>query len=246
VLSLLFQKDKKTLEEKALLVQTGHQKYLDSLLADYQPFVKKVVSSVCKRYIDHRDDEFSIGLIAFHEAILKYDRSKGGSLLAFAEVVIKRKVIDFLRSTSRYKDISIEQHTKEDDENGSGKSLENTISFNHYRIKKDEEKRKEEIIAFQSKLRIFGLSFEELVEQAPKHDDARINAFKAAAVLVQDDALKESLFQTKRLPMKELEKKVEVSRKTLERNRKYIIAIAIILSGDFVYLKDYLKGRLDE
>ncbi len=38
---------------------------------------------------------------------------------------------------------------------------------------------------------------------------------------------------------------VSVSRKTIERNRKYIIAIALILSGDYVYMKDYLKGVLE-
>ncbi|MCY7551547.1 RNA polymerase subunit sigma, partial [Bacillus safensis] len=30
-----------------------------------------------------------------------------------------------------------------------------------------------------------------------------------------------------------------------ERNRKYIIAMAIIMTGDYVYLKDYLKGVLN-
>jgi len=35
------------------------------------------------------------------------------------------------------------------------------------------------------------------------------------------------------------------SRKTVERNRKYIIAMAIIITGDYVYLKDYLKGVLN-
>jgi RNA polymerase sigma factor len=38
---------------------------------------------------------------------------------------------------------------------------------------------------------------------------------------------------------------VKVSRKTIERNRKYIIAIALILIGDYVYLKDYIKGVLE-
>ena len=45
-----------------------------------------------------------------------------------------------------------------------------------------------------------------------------------------------------RIPIKELDTKVDVSKKTLERNRKYIIALVLILSGDYVYLKDYLKG----
>jgi RNA polymerase sigma factor len=54
------------------------------------------------------------------------------------------------------------------------------------------------------------------------------------------------LYAKKRLPIKELERHVHISRKTIERNRKYIIAIAIILSGEFHYLQDYIKGVLDE
>jgi RNA polymerase sigma factor len=53
------------------------------------------------------------------------------------------------------------------------------------------------------------------------------------------------LFSNKRLPIKQLEKMVDVSRKTIERNRKYIIAIALILASDYVYMKDYIKGVLD-
>jgi RNA polymerase sigma factor len=62
--------------------------------------------------------------------------------------------------------------------------------------------------------------------------------------LIEDDELREFLFHKKQLPVKQLEAKVAVSRKTIERNRKYIIAMAIILSGEFLYLKEYIKGVL--
>jgi RNA polymerase sigma factor len=52
------------------------------------------------------------------------------------------------------------------------------------------------------------------------------------------------LFRKKQLPIKQLQNMAEVSRKTIERNRKYIIAVAIILAGDYVYLKEYIKGVL--
>jgi RNA polymerase sigma factor len=47
---------------------------------------------------------------------------------------------------------------------------------------------------------------------------------------------------TKRmLPIKELLDMVDVSRKTLERNRKFLIAMALILNGPYPYLRDYLQ-----
>jgi len=56
----------------------------------------------------------------------------------------------------------------------------------------------------------------------------------------------EYLFQKKKLPLKRLEEKVNVSRKTIERNRIYIVAMVLILSGDYRFLGDYLKGVLKD
>jgi RNA polymerase sigma factor len=48
------------------------------------------------------------------------------------------------------------------------------------------------------------------------------------------------LQERKALPLKALEKSVETSRKTLERHRKYIIAAALMLMGDYDYLAEYI------
>lgn len=88
VLSLLFKlgKKKQTLETSVEKIQKGDKDLQNDLIQQYKPFIAKTVSSVCKRYIDEKDDEFSIGLIAFNEAIEKYSAEKGNSLLAFAEI----------------------------------------------------------------------------------------------------------------------------------------------------------------
>ncbi|MFP2989070.1 sigma-70 family RNA polymerase sigma factor, partial [Bacillus velezensis] len=89
------------LEQSAISIQQGDIELQNALIEQYKPFVAKTVSSVCNRYIDEKDDEFSIGLIAFNEAIEKYSAEKGNSLLAFAELIIKRKVIDYIRKEAR-------------------------------------------------------------------------------------------------------------------------------------------------
>lgn len=245
MLGFLVKENKKSLEETAMLAQNGDERALNQLLRDYQPYVKKTVSSVCKRYISDSDDEFSIGLIAFHDAILKFNESKGSSLLSFAEIIIKRRIIDFLRSTKKYKELSLDINVS-DEENVTSQTFEDTLSVDEYNRYIDNEKRKEEIHQFGLILNTFGLKFSDLIKHSPKHEDARLNAIKVANILVEDKELLQYLHDTKRLPIKLLEKKVDVSRKTLERNRKYIIAIALILTMDFVYLKEYIKGRLTE
>lgn len=247
MLSLLFmaRNKKRTLEESAILIQQGNQKVLNEIIDSYKPFVAKTVSSVCKRYIYETDDEFSIGLIAFNEAIEKYSPERGSSLLSFSEVLIKRRVIDYIRKQTKNQHISMDLNTVSNEEESAGTVIVNELSLEEYKKKTDEELRREEILHFQQLLKSFDLSLSDLAESSPKHADARTNAMVVAKLLVDNQELKESLLEKKRLPIKELEKMVNLSRKTIERNRKYIIAIALILSSDFVYLKEYLKGVLD-
>ncbi|WP_316568301.1 RNA polymerase sigma factor SigI [Neobacillus sp. YIM B06451] len=247
MLSLLFlaRKKKQTLEESVRLIQQGDKKLNNELIEAYKPFIAKTVSVVCKRYIVQSDDEFSIGLIAFNEAIQKYSPDKGSSLLSFAEVLIKRRVIDHIRKEAKNQTVSFELQTDAGEPDSRGSLIENEISLDDYRKKTDEELRREEILRFQKHLRDYDLSLQDLVDQAPKHADARKNAIEAARLLAENEELRESLLVKKRLPMKQLEDLVHVSRKTLERNRKYIIAMALIMSDDYVYMKDYIKGVLD-
>jgi RNA polymerase sigma factor len=246
MLSLLFmaKKRKKSLEDTVLKIQQGDLPLLNETIDAYKPFIAKTVSSVCKRFIHESDDEFSIGLIAFHEAIQKYSPERGSSLISFAEVMIKRRVIDYIRKHSKNQNISMDFGMQNQDEDSPSLTIENEISVEEYQKKTESELRRQEIIQFQQVLRDFDLSFQDLVEQSPKHADARKNAMIIANILVEDQELQAYLIEKKRLPIKQLEGLVEVSRKTIERNRKYIMAISLILINDYIYLKDYIKGVL--
>lgn len=243
-LVFLPKKKPKTLEEKVKRIQQGDNELREDVIKDYQPFIAKSVSSVCKRYISENDDEFSIGLIAFNEAIQKFSTEKGSSLLSFADVIIKRRVIDYIRQQSREQTVSIDFSSETLEEDHQGSVVEDEISIDDYLKKEDAQRRREEIIQFQATLKEFGLSFNDLVEQSPKHADARENAIGIAQIVVENEELRKYLMEKKRLPIKKLEKKVSLSRKTIERNRKYIISISIILMGDYVYLRDYIEGVL--
>lgn len=239
------QKKKQSLEEMAVRIQNGDESLLNTVLEDYKPFIKKTVSSVCKRYIYESDDEFSIGLIAFHDAILKYNHERGSSVISFSEVIIKRKVIDYIRKNGKVQDISIDFALAGDGDEETNLTLDQLVSVEEYRKQKEAQLRREEISSFKEQLTQYKLTFNDLIEQSPKHDDARVNAILIAKKVVASVELMDYLLEKKRLPIKKLEKQVNVSRKTIERNRKYIIAIALILVGDYVYLRDYLKGRLE-
>ncbi|MFC0477289.1 RNA polymerase sigma factor SigI [Robertmurraya beringensis] len=248
MLGLLFlpKKKKRSLEETVLAIQNGDQVLQNELIYQYKPFIAKTVSSVCKRYISETDDEFSIGLIAFNEAIQKYSSDKGSSLLSFAEVIIKRRVIDYIRQQIKHQNLSMDANDFEENEDEvSQSSLEANMSLEEYHKQTDDELRKQEIIRFSKLLTEFDLTFKDLVENSPKHADARKNAMLVAREIVSNEEIKQILVEKKRLPIKQIENSVSVSRKTIERNRKYIIAIALILMNDYLYLQEYIKGVLE-
>ncbi|WP_087973388.1 RNA polymerase sigma factor SigI [Oceanobacillus rekensis] len=231
----------KPLEEMVESIQQGNTTMQNYLLDKYKPFIAKSVSEVCKRYIDPlRDDEFSIGLSAFNEAIFSYCPDKGSSFLSFAKLVVKRKVIDYIRYNQRRPTpLSL-------DESFDAEQMENPMELaaviEKYNQEQDTIRRREEIMEFKEKLGEYKLTLVEITEVSPKHRDARVSAVEVAQILYDNSELREYVEVKKKLPIKDLLKKVEVSKKTLERNRKFIIAVFIVLSGDFIYLKDYLKG----
>lgn len=234
-----------SLEDKVERIQQGDLTLQNELIEAYKPFIAKHVSEVCKRYITEYDDEFSIGLIAFNEAIEKFNKERGTSLLSLAEVMIKRRVIDYIRQQARHQSLAL-QFSTEDESDGElvQSQIEANRSIDEFVKKTDEELRRHEIVQFSRLLQEFELSFSDLVESSPKHADARKNAMQVAFEIANDSELTSWLLEKKRLPIKQLEDRVRISRKTIERNRKYIIAIALILLGDYLYLKDYIKGVL--
>lgn len=53
--------------------------------------------------------------------------------------------------------------------------------------------------------------------------------------------IRQYVMEKKRLPIKKILPLVDVSKKTIERNRKYILAVFVLLNEDFMYLKEYVK-----
>lgn len=244
MLGILFAglRKKHKLEEMVEAIQDGDLELRNDLIDRYRPFIKKSVSSVCKRYIRDTDDEFSIGLIAFNDAIDKFSSEKGTALLSFADTMIKRRVIDYLRYQNKKRQEFSLEYNGETEEDGIQNIFEADKSMQYHHDMIENENRKEEILRFISLLQTFDISFENLVQQSPKHFDARKNAVKIAKIVADHPLLLTYLMEKKKLPLKMLEEKVEVSRKTIERNRIYIIAMCLIFSGDYVFLYDYLKG----
>ncbi len=225
------------------LAQQGDKEAEEQLISSHILFVKKTAAQVCKRFIDDNQDEFSIALLAFHEAIRQYRPGHDASFLTFAHMVIRRRVIDHIRKESKRMEFShdFSASPNEDHHNHIGDRASSAFHSEQQQV----DKRREEIAQFEEMLSEFGLSFQMIAKVSPAHEDARRNAIQIAQLVAETDEYKDFLLDKKKLPVKHIEEHVQVSRKTIERNRKYIIAMSLLIMSELYYLKDYLKERLN-
>ncbi|MEK3725744.1 RNA polymerase sigma factor SigI [Paenibacillus sp. FSL H8-0034] len=229
-------------EQLVIRIQEGDLRLRNQFITDYQPYVAKVTSRFCKRYVDPaRDDEFSIALGAFNEAINQFSTESGRSFLGFSEQVIRRRLIDYVRKEQRFsQQLPYSTFDVEDEEDNIINPVEIHQAMEQYEKQKGMEERGSEIMDLNRCLADFGVQFSDLVDASPKHDDSRQTLFAIGKQLSENAEFMGAMLSKRVLPIKELMGVVTVSRKTLERNRKFIIAVALIYNGPYPYLRDYL------
>jgi RNA polymerase sigma factor len=234
------------IEQRVGLAQEGDAEVRNLLLQQSIRFISQVTSKVCKRFIEpYKDDEFSVALKAFDEAVMQFSIEKERPFLAFADLVIRRRVIDYIRKESRHSGLlSFEQSQKKEGEEGelAQSPLETQVSLQKYQLELESSLRIEEIKQYKEKLLEYRIDFMQLPTVSPKHTDARQNAIDIAQAIVNHTELRSRFLQTGKLPIKELMHFIKVSRKTVERHRIYIVAIVLLLVGDYQYLNSYVLG----
>lgn len=209
---------------------------INSLISEFKPFIASVAQKRAGKFLRYGvDDELSIGLMAFKEAIDSYDEAKG-NFLSFARLVINMRLIDYFRKQGRVRNISMSGK--------AGETIGEVIdkrSMEQYRIDSENEERILKIIEYRKELNKWGITLEQLVRISPKKSSLRNHYIRVAQVIVDNRKLLDTLLETKRLPIKEIEKIILIHRKKLERGRIYIIAVVVALLQNFSYL-DVCRG----
>lgn len=235
-------RDKEPLGDTINRIKNGETTLKDTLIDDYKPFIIKVVSKTTGKYVElENSDEFSIGLMAFNEAIECYDVNKSPNFLSFAETVIKRRVVDYVRKNHKNSKVYPLTYfqSSEDDE-------KNTFEERYLKVDAsslfDNIEMKEELAAFTKRLGEFNIELMDLVKASPKHLDSKQLSIKIARTLAENNDLSEKLERKKTVPMVDLLKLIKVNHKTVERNRKFIIAVYLILISNLEVLQGYVKN----
>ena len=232
------------LSNNALLAKQDDA-YKQRFIEENKDLILRLAYKASGSYVTTSDDNYSIALIAFNEAIDAYDESKG-NFTSFAALVIKRRLTDEFRKNKGELPVnpsSFEGHGSSEELD----SLDNSVSIKMNDLSNEmndeidrQEALKHEIAAASQLISTYGFTFFELTECSPKSSATKAACKEAIICLVKPGDLYDKMKESKLLPIKELAERTSVKRKTLERHRKYIMAVAELLHGDFPHLGDYL------
>lgn len=211
----------------------------DRLIGIYLPFIKTETAKFLKRPpIEGHDDELSIAMIAFHEAIGGYSRTRG-AFLKYAAMLIRSRLIDYSRREQRHsRVISLDAPAREEDTT-LGEVLVGERDPHEETASRDATRAEIEELARQMKE--FGVDLSDVADNCPKQQRTLDACRKALQYARENPELLDDLLKTKRLPIGQLAAGSGVERKTLERHRKYMVALLLIYTNGYEIIRGHLK-----
>lgn len=228
------------INELALAASSDERKR-ETLLIANEKTILRTASRASRKFITKSDDEWSVALCAFSRAIDLYTPSRG-DFLPFAQMLIKRSLIDFYRKNNgSICEVPVEPRILE----GNGDPEEDTEGA--YRtvvrdsIRASDTSLREEILTVNDVLSGFGFRFYDLTECSPRQEKTKRECAAAIRYLLEQPLLLRELFKSGKLPIRVITDGAGVSKKTVDRYRKYLIMATVVLHGDYPHLQEYLK-----
>ena len=228
------------LSDTLILAKNGDSLVREDLISSHKAFIARVSSKICGRYLTwDNDDELSIALLAFNEAIDNFDPHGEASFHSFVQMVIRRRLVDYFRKESKHQHLSLSPMDLEDEELGR---YELDTSLEQYQENENQEFFARVLEHFVRALSDYNVTLDDLFKVSPKHKERKQTLLSAALALSNSPELMAHLQTHRLLPIKELELMTGIKRKALEKGRKYLIALALILSKpDFHPLKTFMQ-----
>ena len=234
-----------SLDDRAIRARDSKDE-TEGLIEEFKAFINARVA----RYSVHadamrREEMESTAMLAFYEAIRKYDPEKG-HFLPFANMIVCARLIDFNRRISNrtVPVISLDDTGDEEEGEQAQSAAVSELSIRIYESERRREKLVDEIEQFKAELDIWGLTLASLVEQSPKHNKLRDEYRAAIAKISQSPDIMQTIQIKRYFPQKAIGEITGLPQKKLERARNFILASLIIKTGDYEMLSDYVTdGR---
>ena len=211
----------------------------DELVRQYLPFIRsETAKAIGRPPVEGVDDELGIAMFAFHQAALAYDSSRG-AFLPLAAAAIRNRIIDYRRKERRHEGVlSLDQRL----DDGDSRTLLDQLDTGRDELAERQvrQEAREEIGEFAVQLREFGLGLTDVAADCPRQARTLATCHRALDYAKGHPALLEQLLATRRLPLNALAEGSGVERKTLERHRRYLVAILLAYTNGFEIIRGHL------
>ena len=221
----------------------GTNEEKNTFIEEYKPFIAAAVEKATGKYVSYgQDEELSIGLMAFDEAIVHYDQQKG-NFLSFAQNIIKKRLIDYYRKEKKHQVVTYmsEYCTEEaDSEEVFDYVIAAEEAQNKYYQEEVNQLRRQELVQLKQELAAWGLKFDDVAKSSPKHTGTKSSYLDIVKYIIDRPELVKKIKSKQYLPVAEIEEGTKLPRKTIERSRNYVVAAMIILTGDYYCIREFI------
>ena len=201
---------------------------LEELVEQNMAFLIRTVSGFTGRYVSaEQDDEFSIALSAFAEAVERYEEDRG-PFLPFAALVIRSRL-----------QTHAEQQNRRDGEVSLDALTETGLDFAQPEPDPD---LREEIDGFRRELSLFGLTLDQLADEAPRHRDTRDRAVGIARQSSRDGPIVDELYRKRKLPVRRVARLCSVTEKIVKGSRHFILSVILVFVKPFPLLIQWIES----
>ena len=170
---------------------------------------------------------------------MSYQKTRG-AFLKYAAVSIKNRLIDYARRESRHAGtVSLDHSESDEDDRAMVDRLED--DRNEIREREDHSSARTEIAKFSAELAEYGLSLTEIAENCPRQKRTLEACHRALAYARENQELLQKLVSSKKLPLSQLAAGSGTEVKTLERHRKYMVAVLLAYTNGFEIIRGHLR-----
>jgi RNA polymerase sigma factor len=206
------------------------------------PFIKKSVSGVFLKN-QMRQDFLTEAMLGFIQSVKTF-REDNGLFISYAQIVIRNKLINAAKKEATIqKPLSSIAAGSQNDEKGIQEYEAAERQYNDLVARKEAQM---EIGELNRSFAQWGFNWSDLSKGCPKQSRSRSSCHEVVHALIADKQLLAEMLKTGKLPIKRVSSLTGKTEKMLEKYRRYISALVLIIEGNYPYIHSFLPHFFDK
>ena len=218
------------------------------LVNAYMPFIKKCISDVFFKK-EQQEEYITEAMLGFLQSVQTFN-NESGTFIPYAQTVIRNRLLNVAAKESRIKKWHIPfflKKTPSDDEGVAEYSPpEIEAAQRNYEVTVERENLRYEIAEINAEFAGWDFDIIDLCEHRPKQDRSRLTCQTIANAALAHPGLVAEMKETRKFPVKKIIALTGCREKIIEKYRRYIVALILIMSGEYPYIQSFLSMRSEE